>query len=408
MLNPLRDIGFTDILDIVFVAVLLYTVMVWVKKTRASFVLIGLFILGAVYTLARQLELQLTAWIFQGFFAILLIIIVVIFQEELRQIFERIAVWSLGKKGSRPLRSETVDILVKCLADFSKNRIGALIVLRGSDPLGRHIMGGIELGGRLSEPLLASIFDPHSPGHDGAVIVENNRISRFAAHLPLSKDFQQLARVGTRHSAALGMAELTDAFCIVVSEERGTISVARDGRLREVSNLQQLGSWLQDFLQQKYPSRDRWKISVGLARENWVEKAVSLCLTLVLWYAFVPGSKISKETYKIPITLENLPSSLVLDKIQPPEVKATFVGPRRAFYLSDHRKLKVTVDTSTAASGQRKFHISQQNVQYPKGLTIEELSPTTVTISVKKLPPQQSKSDDAGAGTEQRKARELG
>jgi uncharacterized protein (TIGR00159 family) len=408
MINPFLDIGLTDIVDIVFVAVLLYTVMVWVKRTRASLVVMGIFILGAVYMLARQLELQLTAWIFQGFFAILLIIIVVIFQEELRQIFERVAVWSFGKKGiHRSLRSDTTDVLIRCLADLAKNRIGALIVLRGNDPLERHIMGGIELGGRLSEPLLASIFDPHSPGHDGAVIIENNRITRFAAHLPLSKDFQQLSRVGTRHSAALGLAELTDAFCIVVSEERGSVSVARDGKLREVTNLQQLGSWLQEFLQEKYPSQDRRKISVDLVKENWVEKAVSLCLTLVLWYAFVPGSKIARETYKIPVAVENLPSNLVLDKVQPPEVKATFTGPRRAFYLSDYRKLKVTVDTSPAASGQRKFIISERNVQYPKGLTIEELTPTTVTISVKRSP-QESKRDDTGAGTGQKKPQELG
>lgn len=407
MLNPFRDIGFTDVIDIVFVAVLLYTVMVWVKRTRASLVVTGIFILGAVYMLARQLELQLTAWIFQGFFAILLIIIVVIFQEELRQIFERIAVWSFGKKRIRPLRSATADVLVRTLADLAKNRIGALIVLRGRDSLERHIMGGIELGGRLSEPLLASIFDPHSPGHDGAVIVENNRITRFAAHLPLSKDFQQLSRVGTRHSAALGLAELTDAFCIVVSEERGTIAVARDGKLREVTNLQEVGSLLQEFLQDKYPSQDRRTISVDLVRENWVEKAVSLCLTLVLWYAFVPGSKIAKETYRIPITVANLPANLVVDKIQPPEVKATFTGPRRAFYLSDHRRLKVTIDTAAAASGQRIFQISQQNIQYPNGLTIEELSPTTVRISVKRLP-QESKTYDSGTTTEPKNSREVG
>ena len=104
------------------------------------------------------------------------------------------------------------------------------LIAEGKDPIARHVMGGIELGGKISEPILKSIFDPHSPGHDGAVIVEHDQISLFAAHLPLSKDFQQLANVGTRHSAALGLAELSDALCIAVSEERGTISVARAGR----------------------------------------------------------------------------------------------------------------------------------------------------------------------------------
>src|SRR5918996_2343736 len=217
-INPFPTITFGEIIDVIFVAVLLYTAIVWARQTRAAFVVRGIIILGAIYIAARYLDLQMTAWIFQGFFAILLIIIVVIFQEELRQFFERIALWSLKSKSRRPLGAETVDILVRTMADFTKDRIGALIVIRGNDPLERHITGGIPLDGKLSEPLLKSIFDPHSPGHDGAVIVEGGQITRFAVHLPLSKDISQTAHVGTRHSAALGLAELCDALCLVVSE----------------------------------------------------------------------------------------------------------------------------------------------------------------------------------------------
>src|SRR6185437_5267675 len=96
--------------------------------------------------------------------------------------------------------------------------------------------GGIELDGKLSAPVLTSIFDPHSPGHDGAVVLEGDRIRRFATHLPLSANFQQLGRTGTRHSAALGLSEVTDALSIVVSEEQGTIAVARNGRLTRIAD----------------------------------------------------------------------------------------------------------------------------------------------------------------------------
>src|SRR5919109_1360263 len=310
MFQPFLTIGIADIVDILFVAVLLYTAIAWLRSTRAAFVVRGIFILGAVYILARWLDLQLTAWLFQGFFAIFLIIIVVIFQEELRQIFERIAVWSLAPKGARPLPSQVADVLVGTLADFAKDRIGALIVLCGKDPITRHITGGIELEGKVSEPLLKSIFDPHSPGHDGAVIVEGDRISRFAAHLPLSKDTQQLSHVGTRHSAALGLAELTDAFCIVVSEERGTISVAADGKLRKVDNLQELGSRLQKYLHNKYPSPDAKRLSTQLLRENWIAKTVTLVLAVGLWYVLVPGSKLIEVTYQLPVEVQNLPQEL--------------------------------------------------------------------------------------------------
>lgn len=388
MLDPFLNIALADVADIFLVAGLLYTAIAWVKTTRAAFVVRGIFILGAVYIVARELDLQLTAWIFQGFFAIFLIIIVVIFQEELRQIFERIAVWGLASKHPPPLGSETVDILIKSLADFAKDRIGALIVLRGSDPLERHIVGGIHLDGRLSEPLLKSIFDPHSPGHDGAVVVEMDRIARFTVHLPLSKNFQQLSQVGTRHSAALGLAELTDALCLVVSEERGQISVARNGRLRGVDNLQELGALIHGFLQDKYPSRARKKISIQFLRENWVAKAASLALAVVLWYVFIPGSKIVEATYRIPVQLENVPTTLLVEGIQPPEVSVTLTGQRRAFYLFDPRNLRVAVDVSLVEMGRRTFNISEQNVRYPKkDLTLQGLSPSTLRISVKKTPP---------------------
>ena len=150
MLTPFFNIGLADVADILVVAVLLYTATAWLKETRAAFIIRGIFILAAIYIIARYFDLQLTAWLFQGFFAIFLIIIVVIFQEELRQIFERIAVWSLTSKPLRPLRSDAVDIMVGTLADLAKDKIGALIVLEGKDPIVRHIMGGIELEGKIS------------------------------------------------------------------------------------------------------------------------------------------------------------------------------------------------------------------------------------------------------------------
>jgi uncharacterized protein (TIGR00159 family) len=389
MFTPFFNISLADVADILVVAVLLYTATAWLKETRAAFIIRGIFVLAAIYIIARYFDLQLTAWLFQGFFAIFLIIIVVIFQEELRQIFERIAVWSLASKTMRPLRSDAVDILVATLTDLAKDKIGALIVLEGKDPIARHIMGGIELEGKLSAPLLKSIFDPHSPGHDGAVIIGNDRITRFAAHLPLSNDFLQLANVGTRHGAALGLAELSDALCIAVSEERGTISLARDGRLRQLGNVQELGLLLRRFLQEKYPSPGESKISISLVRENWLAKLVTFSLAAGLWYVLVPGSSTVEVTYKLPVQVQNLPAEYRVDEVQPAEVSATFTGPKRAFYFFDPTKLKVAVDVSSAEIGHKTLRLSEQNVQHPQDLTLQQLNPTTLRISVRKVAREQ-------------------
>jgi hypothetical protein len=300
-------------------------------------------------------------------------------------LFEQIAIWSTARKRLAPLRSGTADILVRTLADLARDRIGALIVVRGEDPLQRHITGGIELNGKLSGPLLKSIFDPHSPGHDGAVVVESDQITRFAAHLPLSRDVRQAGQVGTRHSAALGLAELSDALCLVVSEERGRISVARNGQLQQVENLQEVGAVIQNFLNEKFPSGGRRVFPLQLFRKNWIEKAVAISLAAGFWYVFVPGSKIVEVRYKVPVALANLPANLAVEELSPAQVEATFVGPRRAFYLFSADRLKVTVDVSMADLGRRTFTISEQNLRYPKELTLQELTPSTVKLSVKKM-----------------------
>ncbi|MGE5218771.1 MAG: diadenylate cyclase [Chloroflexota bacterium] len=386
MFTPFFNIGIADVVDILVVAVLLYTATAFLKQTRAAFIIRGIFILAAIYIIARYLDLQLTAWLFQGFFAIFLIIIVVIFQEELRQIFERIAVWSLAPKSIRPPRSNTVDILIGTVADLAKDSIGALIVIEGKDPIARHVVGGIELEGKVSEPLLKSIFDPHSPGHDGAVIVQGDRIILFAAHLPLSKDLQQLAHVGTRHSAALGLAELSDALCIAVSEEKGTISVARESRLRQIENIQELGLLLESFLREKFPSPERRTLSVSLIKENWLAKLVSFSLAVGLWYVLVPGSSTIEVTYKLPVQVQNLQPDFRVEEVQPSEVNATFTGPKRAFYFFDPSKLRVDIDLSTTEPGRKTLRISEQNVRHPQTLTLQQLAPTTVRVMVRKTP----------------------
>ena len=384
--NPFWTVTLPEMLDVIFVAILLYTAIVWARQTRAAFVVRGMLILGSIYIIAKYLDLQMTAWIFQGFFAIFLIMIVVIFQEELRQLFERIAVWSLARKRVPTLGSSTSDVLVRTVADLAKEHVGALIVIRGNDPLERHITGGIALDGKLSGPLLKSIFDSHSPGHDGAILVEQDTITRFAAHLPLSKDLGQLANVGTRHSAALGLAELADALCIVVSEERGTISVARDGKLRVVENIQQLGAIIESFLQVKFPSTGQNNFSLPFFRENWIAKATAIALAIGFWYIFVPGSRTVEFSYKIPVSIENLPPNLLVEEIEPPVVSATFSGPRRAFYLLNSNNIKIAIDVSMAELGRRTFNISEQNVRYPKELTLQEVSPSTLKLSVRRVP----------------------
>jgi diadenylate cyclase len=385
MLAPILQIQVRDVVDIILITILLYLAMVWIRHRRAGLVAGGILLLGVLYVLAVVLDLQLTVWILKGFFAALVVVVVVIFQEELRQLFERLAVWSLRRQKSVPQRS-IADVLVWCLTDFSRDRIGALIVLPGQQPLGRHLDGGIELDGRLSIPLLKSLFDPHSPGHDGAVVIAGGRIQRFAVHLPLSKNSLELAGLGTRHSAALGLAELTDAVCLVVSEERGTISIAQNGCLRRALSPQEVGLAVDEFVRPPEPSANRSLSVVRLLRENWLEKLVSFVLVFGLWYALVPGARTVQRQYSVPVSTVNLPADFELDNIDPTDVEVTLRGPARAFYLFNQQQLAVTIDVTLAQLGRRTFEITEQNVRRPQPLVVERTDPSAVKIAVKKKP----------------------
>jgi len=375
----------TDVVDILVVTMLVYTAIVWIRRTEAVLVARGIFILALLYVVARTLGLQLTAWIFQGFFAIFFVIVVIIFQEEVRQLLERVAVWRPRERRTLGEAWRSTDILVRCLTDLSDDHVGALVVVPGRQPIGRHVRGGIELDGKLSIPLLKSLFDPHSPGHDGAVVVEDGRIRRFAAQLPLSRDFQQLTGRGTRHAAALGLAELTDAVCLVVSEERGGISVARDGRLRPLRDSQELVRVLEG-VPDRAASGETRRVWRHVVRENWVLKVVALGIVVTLWSLFVPGARSAQMIFNLPLTVTNLQPGYVLEDVEPRQLEVTFGGAAGAFYLLDARRLGVTVDAGAARPGRRTVSVSEKNLTYPRTVVVEEMRPTEVTIVVRRAP----------------------
>lgn len=287
MLTGLKHIAVADVLDMTLVGALVYGLLLWFKRTRAAFVALGLLLLAVVYTVAFLAGMYMTVRIFQGFFAVFIVAVIVIFQEEIRSVFERIAVWSLtgGVLKSAPTHRQ-VEILVRSLGDLARDHIGALVVLRGLDPLDRHVSGGWDLNGELSEALIKSIFDSHSLGHDGAFIVEEGRVSRFGVQLPLSKDFSKITNLGTRHSAALGLAERTDALCLAVSEEHGTISISRRGELVVMKDLEQLQDEIEVFLTRLMPDHGS-STAVRFFTENWREKLTAAAVSVLLWVFFV-------------------------------------------------------------------------------------------------------------------------
>jgi diadenylate cyclase len=390
IIDLIEEVGLSGFLDIAFMSLLIYTVLVWFKRTRAAFVVIGMSIIGVTYLLARQFNLALTTTVFQGFFAIILIAVIIIFQEEIKHFFEQVAsrssIRSFKARKSFQMPRREIEILASTVTALARERIGALIVIRGWDPIVRHLEGGENLNGELSEALLRSIFDPHSVGHDGAVIINGDRVTQFSCHLPLSKNLQKLRRVGTRHAAALGLAELTDALCLVVSEERGTVSAARNGDIQEINSTEALNSLLERFYDKIIPAQERkpWK---DFFKRNYKEKVIAVTVTVILWFIFVRESKLDYRTYTIPVEYRNLPAQLIVAGIDPDKVEVTFSGPRRSFYFVDESDIKLYLKLFDVHSGQLKRAITKSNISVPEGLTLENIQPSEVIVDVEPLNP---------------------
>ena len=384
-MGSLPSLSWTDVADILVVSAFLWAAMLWLRRTRARAALAGLAILGLVYFAARQLDLRLTAFILQGFFAVLVLILVVVFQEELRRIFERIGVLGLRRRRPAP-PPDSIEVLVRTVQRLGRTRTGAILVLPGREVVERHLQGGVALQGLLSEPLLLSLFDPHSPGHDGAVIVQGDVITRFAVHLPLSTRQEELGPGGTRHAAALGLAERTDALCLVVSEERGTLSLAEDGHLEVVPDPERLAPRLRRFAERVAPQPAAARRR-GLAG-RWPEAILALLLASSAWLLTASGLDMAASVRSAPVVVENLPAGYVLDDVEPPEVRVTLAGPRRTLYFGDLSDLRVHIDAHLVDAGRRTFEVAPPQVAPPTGVAVLAVEPSHVRLSVHREAPK--------------------
>ncbi len=235
IISILSSITITDILDIVVVSYLAYKILAFIRETRAHLLFRGIAVLVAVFFLSDILDLHLLNWLLKSLVTMGLIALIVIFQPELRRGLEKV-----GRRGIVPnqfkdldkdVAIEIVDQICDAVEEFSESRTGALIAIERNTMLTEMIDTGCVVDSNISTRLLGNLFYKGSPLHDGAVIIRTNRILAASCVLPLTERTNVGKNLGTRHRAALGLSECSDALVIVVSEESGTISVAENGNL---------------------------------------------------------------------------------------------------------------------------------------------------------------------------------
>ncbi len=244
----LKNMGLKDLVDIGVVAVFVYWVLLLLRGTRSLEILLGLGFLVLAFLTAQKWGLATIQWILSNFMESFIVFIIVIFQEDIRRALSSMGKTPFWGPKFHPYNPLLLEEIVEASVNLSRLKEGGIIVLEREADVRRHVEVGVELDAKVSKELLVSIFRKTSPLHDGAVLVQKGRISAARCFLPLSENPRKSPLLGMRHRAALGMSERTDAVVIVISEERGTVSLAIKGKLTRNLEMERLKTVLNNLL----------------------------------------------------------------------------------------------------------------------------------------------------------------
>lgn len=251
-----------DLLDIAIVAYVSYKAIQLIRGTRAVQLLKGLVVLVVSTKLSEWLGLYTINWILRNAMTVGVIALLIVFQPELRRVLEQLG---RGKFFSTPLLglgekelNKIIDYIANAAEELAKDKIGALMVLEKQTGLNEYIETGVKISGDVSTELLINIFIPNTPLHDGAIVIRSDKIMAAGCYLPLTENPNLSKELGTRHRAALGITEETDAVAIIVSEETGVISVAKEGKLSRYLDVKTLKNMLKDIYEVKEKKTSLW------------------------------------------------------------------------------------------------------------------------------------------------------
>ncbi len=275
---PSLKFGIADVLDIVLVAFVLYNGIKLIRETRAFQLVKGLLFLGVVYFLISQIEMQASSYIFRVLFQNIFIILIILFQQEIRQIIERLGkskftslsnLFKGNGAGGNETVSDAIIEIAKAVQRMGDSKTGSLIVMEKEMLLGDVIKTGTAIDAQITHELIGNIFFPKSPLHDGAAIVRDGRLLCAGCVLPLTKNEEISSDLGTRHRAALGMSEQSDAMVVVTSEETGIISVAFKGELKRGLTEAELREMLINYLLESSSDSDDDSRSIKKIFKGW-------------------------------------------------------------------------------------------------------------------------------------------
>ena len=379
MKDVLSFFRWQDGLDILILTFVFYRIYLWLKRKRAWRMILVILSLTFFYVVAQWIDLPLSVWGFKNLWAAMLLVMVVIFQQEIREFLGSIHLpaFLLGKP--ERFKAKRFDKIAEAAFRMVEKGMGGLIILQQGDDLDELIHGKTLLDAEMNEDMLFSIFIPQSPLHDGAVVIQGDRIRYATALLPVSQSPTLPKEWGTRHRAGVGITEISDAESIIISEERQQVLFAYKGEVEKKEGREDLIGTLSRLSvsdeKQKEPER------LKNLFKNLPTKVLFLFLVSLLWI-FIVGIRQGEVSFNIPIEYYSIPKNLEIVGEPPKEINVRLRGSQRLLASIEPYYLRGQFDLSNAHVGINQLSLSETNMNVPSGISVTNFYPRTLRIQL--------------------------
>jgi len=384
----IESIRWQDVLDITINSYIVFRLYVLLRGTNAFRILIGFAFLWFVQLSAEYMGLIVTSWAIQGITAVAALIIIVVFRNEIRSVLQARNLKSILWGFSHKTTPTPIEVVVDSAFELARKKIGALLVFPGRENLAELVQNGLPWNGLISKEMILSIFWHDNPVHDGAVIISGDRVAEVGAILPLTHRTDIPSHYGTRHRAALGLADASDALIVLVSEEKGLVLAAKNSRIAAVTRRE-----LENILVEHVGASaagvrplQKEKLKLSLAA------LISFLLVTGVWYSFSRGLEtiITLET-PIDYMNRNPDMEIVNTSVNTVHLNLSGSGPLVRSIRPD--QAMVRIDLKNAVIGNNTFKITAENISLPPGIYLKSVKPTTVEVVLdtaikKRLPVQ--------------------
>ncbi len=366
-----------DVADILIMTFLLYQLYSWFSRTRAMQVLLGLGVVTLIYFATRFLGLYMTSWILQELGTVLIVLIIVVFQSEIRQALYRFSLLRHLFEDHQTQQHSWFQEVSETLFNLAEKRTGAILVIQRGESLHDLTLHGVRLDCEISPQILEAIFYDGAPLHDGAALVQDGRIVLASCHLPLSVNSDLPQFLGTRHRAALGLSERSDAVVVVVSEERGEVSLAVAGELRRMPDQVALVTALEELVS---PVSEKPRMTL---RQRWFSNLLpktAILLVVTAFWVLITSRQGQITTVTAPVRLQGLPAELVLVRSVPEEVDVQVKSFSSLTPPPAKLDLVADIDLSGIREGQSAIRIRNSDFNLPSGVVIAGVNPSSIRI----------------------------